>query len=595
MSYSDYRILGLVGQGSFGRVFCAIDRRDCQLVALKELLRQRFATKQFLRELNFLFTLRHPHIVSCKSIEYHAKARYLVTDYCEGGSLQNLLNSNRKLRLSEILNLTIEILSGLEYIHRHQVVHGDIKPENILLVLNPNGWVAKIADFGIAKFEQEISRGMGLGGTGTPAYMAPECFYGKSSQASDLYAVGVILYELLVGERPFSGTIKDLTACHIARIPTIPTTIPFLLRSILSKALEKLPYNRFASAAEMRDALRLAIATLTKKEIESKKYLRHNFSNFSRRSIQVIDSEILTETVTSIVAIDGGVYLGSAREIKYIGDRFSWRLSLPNYLVELKPCGDGCMAIVRSTQRPITIYYGYYFPANLAFPNLDSCLCFSLQCDRFQITTAAKANWFITTHNTLDRTIITQIWRLQGFKVVSKRQMSMFPRASVILDRRHAAIVSSESIDVEKTSPIHQNTETYLSLCNRRGDWFVNNFSIPIAIESLITRSIDCNSILAIEKKWHDRGAIIDLKPYQIRQIDFEIEANFAVAANWGFCVASHRGELLLLDVKGRLLARENLPEIGKILTIAAWGDDRLLICSWLDRVLYLSTIAISV
>jgi serine/threonine protein kinase len=621
MSYSNYRILGLVGEGSFSRVFCAIDRRNCQLVALKELLRQRFATKQFLRELNFLLSLRHPHIVSCQSIEYHAKARYLVTDYCQGGSLRDLLEYKQQFSLEKILKIAIDILSGLEYIHNCQVIHGDIKPENILLDLDSRGLVAKISDFGIAKFEREIIRGVGLGGTGSPAYLAPECFYGKSSQASDLYAVGVILFELLVGSRPFSGTIKELTIAHMAQPPPIPPTLPFLLRFILSKALEKLPYNRFASAAEMLKSLRLAMVTLAKKE--------KNRSIVSRCNFKLIDRELVPKAITSIATFEEKIYLGSETEIECRSNLSSWRFSLPYSLVELKPCGDGCVAIAkdkpltiaRSTKQQINTYYGYYFPVKITSPDLDYRAHFSFVANNFQIATAAKVDWFITSHNLAESTTIVQIWRLNDFKLVDCLLKSSFPTTSVILDRRHGSIVypplkeevlnQKDKVDVNlsalRANPDHnsssepfdialqeENMGSRLAWCNRRGDWFIDDFSLPVAIESLIPSISNPHFLFAIENRQQGKGLIIKLKPFRIRRLELELEPDFAIATNWGFFLASDRGELLAIDLEGKLLARESRRDLGKILAISAWRDDRLLISSAVEDLYYLSTIKIS-
>lgn len=269
--HSKYRILGLVGQGQFGRVFCASVRQASpkqsagQLVALKELSHQQAPTSEFLRELWFLITLQHPNIVTCRALEHTATGRYLVMDYCEGGTLRSLLKQDRPLRLLEGLQLVIGVLAGLDYTHRRGVVHCDIKPENILLTLGPKGWLPRLSDFGIARRLPEVgtSRGnqeMSPDATvGSPAYMAPERFYGLYSPMSDIYAVGILLFEMLMGYRPFSGPPGKLMWAHLNQRLQLPERIPEPLQEIIKKSLEKLPARRYASAAQMAQALRLVM------------------------------------------------------------------------------------------------------------------------------------------------------------------------------------------------------------------------------------------------------------------------------------------------------------------------------------------------
>ena len=203
---SHYRILGLIGQGQFGRVYCALHRQSGRIYGLKDLEHKVFPTNKFLRELAYLVTLRHPNIVTCYAVEYHARGRYLVMDYCEGGTLRDLMDNEGEVSLLQKLTLITDILAGLEHAHKSQIIHCDIKPENILLKVTATGWEAKISDFGIAQLTAVTGNpNFGKGYTGSPAYMAPERFYGKFSIASDLYAVGILLYELMVGDRPFSG------------------------------------------------------------------------------------------------------------------------------------------------------------------------------------------------------------------------------------------------------------------------------------------------------------------------------------------------------------------------------------------------------
>lgn len=254
---SKYRLLGLIGHGQFGRVYCAMHRVTGQLVALKELDQVRFPTHLFLRELRFLVTLHHPNIVTCWACEHHDHRRYLVMDYCEGGTLRDLIDTYGALPPRTAIAIIQDVLAGLGYAHSQGVIHCDIKPENILLHLHPRGWTARLSDFGIARLNQELQQDQGL--TGSPAYMAPERFYGQNSLSADLYAVGVLLYEMLTGERPFSGTPGELMTAHLNQSLVMPETVAPPLRPILRKALAKLQAQRFQSAQSMLEALQAAL------------------------------------------------------------------------------------------------------------------------------------------------------------------------------------------------------------------------------------------------------------------------------------------------------------------------------------------------
>ena len=276
---SRYRILGLVGQGQYGQVFCGVDRKTGELVALKALSQQRASTSEFLQELRVLLTLQHPNIVACRALEHHAAGRYLVMDYCEGGTLRDLLEQPNCLQLGDALQLLRGILAGLGYAHQKSVLHCDLKPENILLSLDARGWIPRLSDFGIARhlpgaevgqLYQELSQSA-IAVIGPPAYSAPERFYGLYSPVSDLYSVGILLFELLLGYRPFSGTPAKMMWLHLNQRIEIPPSLPEPLRDLLHVALEKLPARRFSSAADMDRAVQAVMATPRIHQLRSQK------------------------------------------------------------------------------------------------------------------------------------------------------------------------------------------------------------------------------------------------------------------------------------------------------------------------------------
>jgi len=260
----DYRLLALVGQGQFAQVYCAVHRRTGRLVAIKQTRHARESPSQ---APFWLPGLKHPNVVACHAViaSNEANSGYqLVLDYCEGGTLRSHLLSAYDpcppLSLIETQSLIGGILKGLRYLHQQGLLHDDLKPENIFLTYSSEGsLVAKIGDFGSAHpvnhSKQSDHSEQSRREIGSPTYAAPERFEGHASVASDLYSVGVMLYELLIGDRPFSGHPSALKQAHQTQPVYVPSSLPSALQALLLTALHKQPQQRFTTADDMLKAL----------------------------------------------------------------------------------------------------------------------------------------------------------------------------------------------------------------------------------------------------------------------------------------------------------------------------------------------------
>ncbi len=246
-----------IGEGGMGSVFRAKDRVLRRKVALKFIRRDyqhdQEAVARFVREAQAASHLRHPGIVAIYDI--HIKDPiYIAMEFVEGGSLRDELK-RRSLAPPELLGLAVQICDALGYAHQQGVVHRDIKPDNILLV---HGGGIKIADFGLARLEEGVSAMTRPGQVmGTPKYMAPEQILGKTVDGrSDIYAVGIMLYEMGTGSVPF--TDGDIAYRQIHEEPMAPgllnPLLPPLFETAIMKCLQKKPENRYqAMDALIRD------------------------------------------------------------------------------------------------------------------------------------------------------------------------------------------------------------------------------------------------------------------------------------------------------------------------------------------------------
>jgi eukaryotic-like serine/threonine-protein kinase len=253
------------GAGGMATVYLAHDVRHDRKVALK-VLRPELAAilggERFLKEIRLTANLQHPHILPLHDSGEADGTVFYVMPYVEGESLRDRLMREKQLPVDDAVRIASEVADALEHAHAHGIIHRDIKPENILLY----GGHALVADFGIALAASKsdgatrmTETGMSLG---TPAYMAPEQAMGEReiSPKADIYALGATLYEMLSGEPPFVGpTAQAIIARVMTEDPRALTlhrhTIPPHVEAAVRCALEKLPADRFATAAEFRAAL----------------------------------------------------------------------------------------------------------------------------------------------------------------------------------------------------------------------------------------------------------------------------------------------------------------------------------------------------
>jgi Tol biopolymer transport system component/predicted Ser/Thr protein kinase len=260
-----YRVEHELGQGGMAVVYLAYDVRHDRKVALKVLRAELAAilgAERFLKEIKTTANLQHPHILPLHDSGEVEGLVYYVMPYVEGESLRDRLDREKQLPIDETVRIATEVASALDYAHRHGVVHRDIKPENVLL----HEGRAQVADFGIALAASRTDGATRLTETGlslgTPAYMAPEQAMGERdlTAKADVYALGCVVYEMLVGQPPFTGpTAQAIIAQVLTDEPRGLTvqrhTVPPHIEAAVFRAVEKLPADRFATAQDFADAL----------------------------------------------------------------------------------------------------------------------------------------------------------------------------------------------------------------------------------------------------------------------------------------------------------------------------------------------------
>ncbi|HXI21722.1 MAG TPA: serine/threonine-protein kinase, partial [Gemmatimonadales bacterium] len=260
-----YRLEGELGQGGMATVYLAHDLKHDRKVALKVLrpeLAAVIGAERFLAEIKTTANLQHPHILSLFDSGEVEGTVYYVMPYVEGEALRDRLRRVKQLPVEEALRITTEVADALQYAHGHGVIHRDIKPEKILL----HGGHALVADFGIALAVSRSDGGTRMTETGmslgTPHYMSPEQAMGEReiTPTADVYALGCVLYEMLTGEPPFTGPtaqaiVAKLLTSEPEPVTTLRKTVPPHVEAALGIALQKLPADRFAGAAQFAAAL----------------------------------------------------------------------------------------------------------------------------------------------------------------------------------------------------------------------------------------------------------------------------------------------------------------------------------------------------
>jgi len=264
-----YEIRRELGRGAMGVVYEAYDTLIKRLVALKTIRADQLAgdtaeniAARFRREAQAAGRLNHPNIVSIYDFGEEDGVAYIAMEMVQGRELKDHFQASERFTTADTVRIMTQMLNALDYSHKQGVIHRDIKPANLFIL--PDGTV-KVADFGIAHLETSTMTQVGTA-IGTPAYMSPEQIQGLPIDGrSDLFSAGVILYQFLTGERPFSGTSTTTMRKVLEEDPLPPSRfniqVPAAMDAVVRKALAKRPDDRFATAREFADALRAAAAS----------------------------------------------------------------------------------------------------------------------------------------------------------------------------------------------------------------------------------------------------------------------------------------------------------------------------------------------
>ena len=258
--------LEFVGAGAAATVWRALDLASGREVAIKRLHGEGSAPKAFYAEMRAAFALHHPNIVQVVNLQEAEGARYLILEYCAGSTLRKAIaserNQGRSWPAERVAEIITQIADALAYLHSRGLVHRDLKPDNVLFETSydkPHGGDAtvKVADFGLTRVAKPTSQSAATAQrvSGSPAYMAPEQFAGEYTPASDFYALGVIAYELLHGQRPFLGSVDALAQQHCHAEAEVDSTLEPRWHELFAGLLHKHPKLRVRDANWIRRTL----------------------------------------------------------------------------------------------------------------------------------------------------------------------------------------------------------------------------------------------------------------------------------------------------------------------------------------------------
>ena len=278
-----YRILDKIGQGGMGSVYKALHVTFDELRAIKvispELINDQLFVKRFKHEAVITRKLQHPNAVRVDDIDEAEDGRpFIVMEFIEGESLRKLIQDQGAMPVPRVCSIIKQTAAALDAAHRLGMIHRDIKPDNIVLIQSPEGEQAKVLDFGIAKLKEGrrgAVAGMTLTGTGivigTPQYMSPEQAMGKRGEEldgrSDLYSLGIVMYQMLTGDLPFKAdTTMEMLLAHLqqqapnVRVVRPELRIPNSIANVVVRLLEKKPENRPSSAQALIEEIEQAEA-----------------------------------------------------------------------------------------------------------------------------------------------------------------------------------------------------------------------------------------------------------------------------------------------------------------------------------------------
>ena len=246
-----YRIISSLGSGGFGSVFLAEDTWIHKKVAIKVPHKQNLDFAEMLKEPRLLASLNHPNIVTVLTAEKQDGVFFIVMEYVPGETLEQIIHRDGALDVARALDFTCQMCNAIDHAHKVGVLHRDLRPGNMLV---SHSGMLKVTDFGTSRFLEIAAHGTTV--IGSPPYMAPEQFYGKAVFASDVYSIGVTMYQMLTGELPYAtpspGDIQRLVRGELVTAPRLKNNrISKAVNDIVLKALAADPTRRYQRASDL--------------------------------------------------------------------------------------------------------------------------------------------------------------------------------------------------------------------------------------------------------------------------------------------------------------------------------------------------------